>query len=120
MKKSLLLLTIFCAFIIAKAQQPVLETVGTPTVSTPVTSYTGWANTSGFTFLGNAQVQNQEQNTMPTSTAGGNIFITNTVGTYFEVSFSFNRNDAYYPAIEFAMRNYNAASPNELVVERKP
>jgi|GEM_PF-7039513 len=113
------ILTIFVVTgFFTKAQTPIMETVGIPTSSVPVNSYTGWSNTNTniVSYSGSAEVQNQQPCTIPVSSAGGNILLTNTVGTFFSVTYTITVPPLASVGIDFAMRNYDASSPNEMVL----
>jgi len=62
------------------------ETVGNPSGTTAITSYTGWSNPS-LTFTGTGDVRNTSPSTGYTGASGqGNVFLTNTVGRDFQIA----------------------------------
>jgi len=62
------------------------ETVGTPSGTTAINSYTGWSN-PGLTFSGTGDVRNTTQSTgYAGASAGGNVFLTNTAGINFQIA----------------------------------
>jgi hypothetical protein len=94
-----------------------METVGTPASPAPVNSYAGWINNGLLTFNGDAQVQNVNSSNNLSASGGGNVFFTNTVGTYLQIA-GFNPSST--PAsmdVTFDMYGYNPSNLSELILE---
>lgn len=119
---------IFTLFLIAfittsHAQLGNVETVGNPSTSQSVSSYTGWVNNGVFTFSGDAEVQNLNPSTSvnSTSSGGGNVYFSNTVGRYLEVGnivMPYFSNFSYFLSINFRLWNLDTTNVgNNLVLE---
>jgi hypothetical protein len=94
-----------------------METVGTPASPCGVDSYVGWVNHGALNFTGDAQVQTVNSSNNLSASGGGNVFFTNTVGTFLQIS-GFNPTSS--PAsmdVTFDMYGYNPSNLNELVLE---
>ncbi|MBV9210558.1 MAG: hypothetical protein JOZ52_08015, partial [Acidobacteria bacterium] len=90
-KRACLLITALAFFVscwsmTAYAATIFTETMGTPAATTPINSYTGWSN-PGLTFTGTGDVRSTSPSSGYTgASGGGNIFLTNTAGTNFQIS----------------------------------
>lgn len=104
MKNLLLFLILSSLNSVAYEQQ--LETVGYPDTTTQVNVYTGWTNQGLLTFSGNAEVQNTQPSDYQGASGAGNIFFTNTPGTYFEIS-DFPPDTVSNIHIMYGIRNYD-------------
>ena len=94
------------------------ENMGTPSTTTAISANT--FQNSGLTFSGTADVRNTTVSAGYTGfSAGGNVFITNTVGRTFEIS---GINTSAYTGLTLSLGHYKStiASNNELVVETSP
>jgi hypothetical protein len=92
------------------------ENMGTPAVTTAIASNT-FQNQGTFTYAGTADVRN----TLPSSgytgaSGGGNILVTNAVGTSFQIS---DINTTGFSALSLSFGHHKAATAanNQLVVE---
>jgi hypothetical protein len=94
-----------------------METVGTPASSCGVDSYLGWINNGSLTFTGNAQVQNVNSSNNVSASGGGNVFFTNTAGTFLQIGGFSPTSSPASMDITFDMYGYNAANLSELVLE---
>jgi hypothetical protein len=62
------------------------ETVGNPSATTPIGSYSGWSN-PGLTFTGTGDVRNTSPSTGYAGASGqGNVFLTNVAGINFQIA----------------------------------
>ncbi len=96
------------------------ENMGSPAANTAIASWTGWQNNGILTFTGTGDVRNTTASSgYPTASGTGNVFIINTVGTYYEIS---GINTTYYSGITLKLGHYKSttASNNELVIETSP
>jgi hypothetical protein len=94
-----------------------METVGSPTTSCIVNTYTGWANNGLLNFTGTSEVQNVNASNNLSASGGGNVFFTNVVGTYLDISGFAPTSSPQNLDITFSMYGYNAANLNELILE---
>lgn len=118
MKNLYLYAVLFCAVqTTASAQNYPMETVGTPSSSCAVSSYSGWTNNGVLTFSGNAEVQNINPSNNLSASAGGNVFFTNVIGTAMEISGFSTTSVPQALDITFGMFGYNPSNLNELVLE---
>ena len=63
------------------------ETFGSPIITTPVATYTGYSNYPTLLYTGTADVRQTVGSTgYATASGSGNVFITNTVGTNLQIS----------------------------------
>lgn len=94
------------------------ENVGTPSGTTAIASYTGWQNFGTLTFTGTADVRNTTVSTGYTgASGGGNVFITNTVGTNFQIA-SINTTSYTSLSLSFGiLKNTTASNGSDLIVE---
>lgn len=118
--KNRYLLTVMLAFLWVTASSQTsypMETVGTPSGTYTVSTYAGWANHGVLSFSGTAQVQNTNPSNNPGASGGGNIFFTNTVGTYLEITGFAPTTAPQSLDITFAMHGYNQANMSELILE---
>lgn len=85
--------------------------------SSIATASVGFAN-AGFTYTGTADVRNTTPSTGYTGASGNaNIFITNTVGKFFEIS-GINTSALTTPGLSFGIsKSTNAATGSDLAVE---
>lgn len=91
------------------------ENMGTPSATTAIA--TNIFQNSGLTFTGTADVRNTTPSSGYTgASAGGNVFVTNSDGKFFEIS---DINTAGYSdlALSFGHHKSTTAGNNELVVE---
>jgi hypothetical protein len=94
------------------------EDMGTPTNTTAIAS-NGFQNTH-LTFTGTADVRNTTVSTVSTgytgASGGGNVFITGTVGKYFEIS---GINTSGYTNLSLSLGHHKSTTTgnNELMVE---
>ncbi len=126
MKKLYSLVALLTISLIARSQGTLpTETVGNPTTTTPVSSYTGWSNQGTPTYVGTAVVSTinpsaPNANTNYTQPSGkGNILFNNTPGTYFQLS--------NFPSVSYQAININFgmyldsinvnANPYELLIQ---
>ncbi len=117
MKTFYTIVVLVCFSLVAYSQSPLQETVGNPPASTSVTSYTGWWR-QGITYTGNAEVQNINPSNYNYASAVGNVYFTNTPGTYLEMK-GFPNTQADALEINFGMFGYDTANhniPNELLL----
>lgn len=118
MKNLYTLTALLCLFAISgKSQNYPMETVGTPSNTCMAETYNGWANTGLLVFNGNSEVQNVNSSNNLNASGGGNVFFTNTPGTFLQIS---GFNPANSPAtmdISFSMYGYNVNNLSELVLE---
>ena len=114
------LLSIFVLFLstILTAQTIFNETIGTPGGTTGVGIYTGYSNYPTLTYTGTADVRTSLPSTgYAGATGSGNVFVTNSVGTNFEIS---NINTSSYTSLALTFGHYKtttASNGSELVVE---
>ncbi len=94
-----------------------METVGSPTTSCIVNTYTGWANNGLLTFTGTSEVQNVNASNNLSASGGGNVFFNNVVGTNLEISGFAPTSTPQSLDITFSMHGYNPSNLNELVLE---
>lgn len=94
-----------------------METVGNPSSSCTVTTYSGWTNNGVLSFSGNAEVQNTNPSNNLSASGGGNVFFTNNIGTHLEISGFSTASTPQSLDITFGMYGYNAANLSELVLE---
>lgn len=114
--KYLFTFVILCSFKSLAYSQPPTETVGNPTDSALVSMYKGWTNQGVLTFSGTAQVQNIQPSNYQSASRGGNVFFTNTSGTYLEISgFPSDSIDRFEMA--FGIYNSDTANSNSFLIE---
>ena len=94
-----------------------METVGSPTASCVVNTYTGWANNGLLSFSGTSEVQNVNASNNLSASGGGNVFFTNTVGTDLEISGFAPSTAPQSLDITFSMYGYNPSNLSELILE---
>lgn len=94
-----------------------METVGSPTTSCVVNTYTGWANNGLLTFAGTSEVQNVNASNNLSASGGGNVFFNNVVGTNLEISGFAPTTAPQSLDITFSMFGYDPSNLNELVLE---
>jgi hypothetical protein len=94
-----------------------METVGTPASACIVNTYSGWTNNGVLNFSGTAEVQNINPSNNMSSSGGGNVFFTNTIGTHLEISGFSTASAPQSLDISFDMYGYNAANLGELLLE---
>jgi hypothetical protein len=120
MKNRYTLTVLLCTFYLTSISQQnnyPMETVGSPTTSTTVSSYTGWANNGLLSFAGTSEVQNVNSSNNLSASGAGNVFFNNVVGTNLEIS-GFSPTTAPQSLdITFSMFGYNPSNLNELVLE---
>lgn len=114
MKINFSYLVFLCLSFNASSQNLQIENVGNPPMSTPVSSYTGWANQGNLTFKGTAEVQSLEPSNNIFSSGGGNVFFTNTIGTSFQIIGLPTYEQPNAVEIAFNMFGYDTANPNNL------
>lgn len=118
MKNLYLSAVLLCAVqLTASAQNYPMETVGTPSSSCAVASYSGWTNNGVLSFAGNAEVQNVNPSNNLSASAGGNVYFTNTVGTNMVISGFSTSSVPLSLDITFGMYGYNPNNLSELVLE---
>jgi len=118
MKNRYTIMALLCLFTLhARSQGYPMETMGSPVNSCTADNYTGWTNHGILQFSGTAEVQNMNPSNNLNASGSGNVFFTNTTGTYLQMA-GFNPSNS--PAsmdITFAMYGYNVNNLNELVLE---
>jgi hypothetical protein len=127
--QTLTMMKVFLPFLLlgvpiaAISQTPVfaqyIETVGNPSVSASIMSYSGWTNQSGLIFTGSAEVQYIDTSSgYHNASGGGNIFLTNTPGAYFQIS-NFPQSVYHVMSVSFGMLNdtINPGMSNDLKLE---
>jgi uncharacterized repeat protein (TIGR02543 family) len=94
------------------------ENMGTPTATTAIASNTFQNSTGSLTYSGTADIRNSSVSTgYSGATAGGNVFITNTIGRTFEIA---NISTLGYATLTLqfgAFKSTTASSMSELVLE---
>lgn len=93
------------------------ETMGTPAATTAAGTYTGYSNYGTLSYTGSADVRNTTVSSGYTgASGGGNVFVTGTIGTNFEIS---NINTSGYTSLALSFGHYKSTTTgnNELVVE---
>ncbi len=94
-----------------------VETVGSPSSSLDISSYSGWSNNGVLNYSGTAQIQNTNCSDNIGASGGGNIYFTNTVGTSFKIT-GFNLSVPFASAdFTFSLHGYDANNLSELVLE---
>jgi hypothetical protein len=80
-------LTSLLASFEARADLVFSENVGAPRLASPIGSYSGWQNNATLTYSGTGEVNSATPSTgYAGSSAGGNVFLTNTGATTFQIS----------------------------------
>jgi hypothetical protein len=94
------------------------ENIGAGTGTTAINTYTGWQNNGILTFSGTGDVRNTTASSGYAGASGsGNVFLTNTSGTYFQIS---GINTSSYTALSVSFGIYKsttASTGSELVLE---
>lgn len=119
MKFKLLLFSFLLSATLSWGQVTIFsENMGTPASTTAIGSYTGWQNNGVLTFTGTGDVRTTSASSGYTgSSGGGNVFITNTTGIYFEIS---GINTTAYTGLTLTfgeLKSGAAGAANLLVVE---
>lgn len=120
MKNRYTLTVLLCTFCLSSFSQQnnyPMETVGTPTTSCVVNSYTGWANNGLLTFSGTSEVQNVNASNNLSASGNGNVFFNNVVGTTLEISGFAPTSTPQSLDITFSMFGYDPSNLTELVLE---
>ncbi len=112
---SLLTVIVVCCTSPLVAQTLSQEKVGTPTSTIPVSIYSGWTYQGLVSYSGNTVVNSINASNNQYSSGGGNIFFTDTVGTYFQIS-GFQSGQPAAVEINFNMFGFDTANLNELVL----
>lgn len=121
MKKRLLFILLSVVFFsgVSWAQTTIIsENIGSPSTTTLITSYTGWQNNGSYTFDGSGDVRNSTVSSGYTGASGnGNVFLTNTVGKYFQIS---GINTSAYTSLALSVGVYKsttASTGSELLIQ---
>lgn len=108
--KKILFLLLLTLPILSFAQ--LSENMGTPSSTTPISTYTGWQNNSSYTFTGTGDVRTSVASSGYTGASGnGNVFLTNsgTGGFYLQIG-GINTSSLTNPAIKFGLSKSTTAS----------
>lgn len=94
------------------------ESCGNPSVTTLVSTYTGWQNNGVLTFAGNADVRNTVPSSTYTGATGlGNVFITNVLNTNVTIS-GINTTNYTNLTLSFGhLKTTNASNGSQMAVE---
>ena len=90
------------------------ETIGTPAAPSSVSAYTGWVNQNVLDYSGTALVDTANPSTNTYGSGGGNIFLTNTPGTSFQVSGFSDIPNSVSVNIQFSMYGHDTSNINSL------
>lgn len=101
----------------ARAATIFSENIGTPSGTTAINSYTGWQNNGTLTFSGTGDVRTSSASSGYTGASGsGNVFLTNTAGTYFQISSIDTLNYSTFGLSFGAFKNTIASNMSELTL----
>ncbi len=111
----LFILICVCKSALSQGVPPPLETIGNPSVSSSVNSYNGWTNQGVLHYTGSAEVQNLNPSNTLSSSGGGNVFFTNTLGIFLQLDkFPTVTNNPNVVTLGFMMFGYDILQPNNL------
>lgn len=112
------MILMFLITIITNGQTTVFsENMGTPSGTTNITANT-FQNSGTLVYSGTGDVRSTGPSNYANASAAGNVFITNTIGTFFTIS---NINTQYYTGLSLSFGHYKSAGTttglNDLAVE---
>jgi len=92
------------------------ENFGSPTVTTSISTYTGWQSTSPITFDGNVDVRNTLPSNNSGASGGGNVFFTSNPSRVFTIS---GINTSMYSEVYLVLSHFKSRNDasNQLLIE---